>query len=612
MCGSVLGLRFVPRLLAPMTCAALVLGSGIAGAGGWQEMHETSDDVRLEVGADGVATVQHHLRYRIVAGHFKTFDLVGVDPRAEVASGAVVTPEKGGSEIAARVEPVAKAPGTLRIMIDEGKGIGRGTYVVDVKYRLDLVATRMLTRDGAMWKLAWTAPPAPEGHDGARVIFDVPAAPTEPRLAAAAESTTTLATVRRSTERDELELVRAHVPRGEAVTWAARIDPKAFPRVTSTELRPAPVAEIAPRSLLGTSVKRALVAAAFALVAGALAALLREKQKAVGAAAALRSARPRPLLPLPYGIGPFAYGIVSALALAALLWWSPVVGALLVALGMALAAHRAPSPIARPRGPGAWRPVSDPKALLPGTPAPLPTDALDIATTRARLVFGAIACGVIGAAWLLRGHVPQIAVSLPLASAVLVPIFVTGTRSQMVPTPIELAARVLRPARDALATTMDLSHIELGTIGRVVGKAGALDEVRLACAPRDRTPGFRAIELALATSPVGHGAVPEVFIRFDDGSPAAERIARLAIGAPVVVGRTPEERVVRLSPDEPTPKAAAALVAKLALSLEGRRATDRTDPPAPVRWKGVERRGVRPVPRTGARPTSSCPPVVLV
>src|SRR4051794_8767350 len=41
----------------------------------------TSYDVRLEVGPDESRTVQHHLRYRIIAGHFKTFDLVGIDPR---------------------------------------------------------------------------------------------------------------------------------------------------------------------------------------------------------------------------------------------------------------------------------------------------------------------------------------------------------------------------------------------------------------------------------------------------------------------------------------------------------------------------------------------------
>ncbi|MBX3209580.1 MAG: hypothetical protein KF764_31390 [Labilithrix sp.] len=595
------------RLLSIAFASVALAFAPHAGAGGWQEMHETSDDVRVEVGTDGLAIVQHHLRYRIVAGHFKTLELAGVDPRGELLPDVVLTRAQrgaegtGGVEIPARVEVAPNAPGTIRVVIDEGKGLGRGAYVVDVKYRLDLVATKMLTRDGAMWKLAWAAPPAPEGHDGARVIFDLPAAPTEPRLAAAAESTTTLATLRRSVERDELELVRAHVPRGEVVTWAARIDPKAFPRVTSPELRPAATGPVEAPSMLGSNLKRALVACGFAALAGVLAALLREKQKAVRAAAALRGAKARPLVPMPWHTGPFAYGIAVALALATLLWWNATAGALLVALAMALAAHRAPAPVARPRGPGAWRSVSDPRALLPGRPSPLPTDALDVATTRARLVLLAIACAVIATSWLLRARVPQIAIALPLASAALLPIFVTGTRAELVPTPTELAARLLRPTRDALASMLDLAHVEVGTIGRVVGPTGdarssaslgALDEIRLVCAPRDRTPGLRAIELALATCPSGHGAVPEVFVRFDDGSAAAERIARVASGTPVVPGRTPEERVVRLSPDEATPRATAALVAKLVLSLEGRRVTDRPNPPARVAWKGKERRGL--------------------
>lgn len=589
-CKRVLDRRFA-RSLVTLTCGVLMLLPAAAGASGWQEMHETSDDVRVEVNTNAIATVQHHLRYRIVAGQFKSFELVGIDPRAEVFPEAVLTAEKGGAEVAARVEPVSKAPGTIRITIDEGKGLGRGVYVVDVRYRLDLVATKMLTRDGAMWKLAWTAPPASEGHDGARVIFDLPAAPTEPRLAATADSTTTLATVRRTAGRDELELLRAHVPRGEAATWAARIDPKAFPGVTSPELRPPPVPQITSSSLIGSNVQSVLVALGFALFAGALATLLREKQRAVRAAAALRSARARPVLPLPFGLGPFAYGIAVALSLAMLLWWSPLIGAMLVVLAMALSTHRAPETITHPRRSGAWRPMSDSKALLSGPPPPLPTDAFDIATTRARLSFGVVACSVAASAWLLHPIVPRISIALPLVSAALVPIFVTGTRSQLAPTPTELAARWLRPVRDALAATMDLSHVDLGTIGRVVTSAGAVDEVRLVCAPRDRTPGLRAIELALANGPVGHGAVPEVFIRFDDGSSAAERVARLVTGAPVVAGRTPEERVVRIVPDEPNAAAAAALVSRLALALEGRRARDRAGSPAPCRWKGIERRG---------------------
>ena len=164
------------RVWIPGLVLAASVAAPAAHAGGWQEMHETSDDVRLEVATDGVATVAHRLRLRVVAGHFKTIELAGIDAHAQVEPQAVVTAEKGGAEMPARVEADPKLPSTLRIFIDEGKGLGRGIYLVDVKYRLDLVATKVLTRDGAMWKLGWTAPPAPEGHDGARVVC-VSAAP---------------------------------------------------------------------------------------------------------------------------------------------------------------------------------------------------------------------------------------------------------------------------------------------------------------------------------------------------------------------------------------------------------------------------------------------------
>ncbi len=601
------------RPFALFIAPAIAMLAVHADAAGWQEMHETSDDVKIELQPDGQAEVQHHLRYRIVAGHFKSFDLVGVDPRAIVVAETVFTPEKiggpGSSEIPARVEAVAKTPGTLRVMIDEGKGLGRGSYVVDVKYKLDLVATKMLTRDGAMWKLAWTAPPAPEGHDGARVTFDVPSAPTEPRLAGASESSTTLATLRRSTKRDELELVRAHVPRGEAVTWTARVDPKAFPRVVSPELRPPPALEVGPPSFLSSNLSRILAVAGLALLAGLFAALLRDKQKAFHAAARAREATAAPLVPLGRAepMRPFAYGVSAALALATLLWWNPMVGALLVAFAMALASHRGTTPVAGPRKRGAWRPLPSVRALLPSRTSPLPTDAFDLATLRGRVAFATIA-GLVGAAvWILRARVPQIAIALPLASAALIPIFVTGTRAQLRPSATDLAARILRPTRDELATMVDLSHVELTTIGRVVdapptgGGSLPVDEVRLSCVPRDRTPGLRAIDLALAPCRSGHDALPEVFVRFDQGSAAASRLARLAGTAAVVTGRTPDERVVRLSPEDPTPTAAAALVGRLLLGLEGRRATDsseknsedaptRSAPRGRARWKGPERR----------------------
>lgn len=597
-CGSVLppARRFALALVlagVPAALASLALGFvPEARAAGWQEAHQTSDDVRVSVAQDGTATVVHRLRYRVVAGRFKSFDFAGIDPRAEIVPQTVALPEKG-SEIGAKVEPNGKAPGSVRIVLDDPKGIGRGGYTIDLTYKLDLVATKMLARDGAMWRLAWSAPPSTEGHDGARVVFELPPSPTEPRLASPEQAATTVATFRRMPEKDELELVRAHVPRGEAVVWSARVDPKAFPLVTAPELRPSPVAIVA-----GDTPNRApaaLVACGFAVLAGLLAFALRTKQAAVAQACAAARSNARPLLPVPGGAAPFVYGATTTTALAALLWANPTVGALLVVLAMAVAAHRAPAVIERPRGPGRWKAVSDEDVLLAQKRPSGPGDLFDVGTTKGLLVALALLAAVVGATVLLATRVAGAVLAIPLCSMVLVPLFVTGTRAQLPPKPSDLSSRFLRTTRDRLARLVDLTHLELACVARFGEGTQTFDEVRLTCAPADRIPGLRTIELALAAvAPGGNTAVPEILVRFDDASAAAEKIARIAPGVAVVPGRAPEEKVLRLSPRVPTPAFAARLLARLSEELEGRRASDRTassEPSRPARpWKGKERR----------------------
>ncbi|MBS2020497.1 MAG: hypothetical protein JST00_47010 [Deltaproteobacteria bacterium] len=563
--------RLAPFLLVSL--AALP-----AQAGGWQEVHQTSDDVRITVGPDGVAVVQHHLRYRIVAGKFKAFEFAGIDEHAELVGESAVTNEKGGGEIPARIEPNPKAPGSIRIAVDDPpKGLTRGTYTVDVRYRIDLVATKMLVRDGAMWRVAWKAPPSPEGMDGARVVFELPSAPTEPRLASPELAATTLSTIHRETDRDELELVRAHVPRGEAVTWAARVDPKAFPRVVTPELRP-PTAAVAPPPV-AKHVPIALLASGLALLAGILALVLRAKQTSVARASEAASMQARPLVPVPWGLGPFAYGASVTGALALLLWSTPIWGAVLVVVAMALGAHREPAARPRPRGPGRWMPIADGEVLVK-KPAPTqPGDALDASTRKGALVALLVAAALGGIAFALRTRVPGIVVAVPLAGAALVPVFTTGLRAQLPRSPAELAARMLAPARDTLGRLLDLGHVDIRCLARFRERtpvpAKDFDEVRLACTPADRIPGLRTIELAVASPPGARVAFPEVLVRFDDGSAAAAKIAQMLPGVRIVPGRTPEEKVLRLAPRVPTPAGAARLLARLTLDLEGRRRTDR-------------------------------------
>ena len=231
-------------------------------------------------------------------------------------------------------------------------------------------------------------------------------------------------------------------------------------------------------------------------------------------------------------------------------------------------------------------------------------DELDLRTGVGRSVAIAIAIAVAGAAWLLAARAPGSFVALPLTALALVPVFCTGSRAQLPAEPRELASGVLRPIRDRLARLVDLAHVEMRVAARFInGSNEAFDEVRLVCAPTDRTPGLRAIELALAMAAPGlSGAVPQVLVRFDDGSPVAARIEALCalLGARVMTGRAADERVARIVPREPTAAAASVVLATLLAELEGRRREDRTpaSQPAPA-YRGKERRGRLPARRPG-------------
>lgn len=301
------------------------------------------------------------------------------------------------------------------------------------------------------------------------------------------------------------------------------------------------------------------------------------------------------LLPLRWGVGPFVYGALTAGALSSLLWGTPVCGAVLVVVAMAVAAHRSPSGTPRPRGPGRWQPIADADVLVKRALPPAPGDALDICTRRGKLTALATVLVLAVLAFALRTRVAGVALAIPLTAAALVPLFLTGTRAQLPLGPGELAARILAPARDMLGRLVDLTHVDVRCMARFGEGSSSYDEVRLTCSPNDRIPGLRTIELALAGAlPGAPAALPEVLVRFDDASPAAVKIAQLAPGIRVVPGRSPEEKVLRLSPRVPTPSGAARLLARLSTDLEGKRASDRVPPGSPPpktrRFAGIERR----------------------
>jgi hypothetical protein len=598
--GAVLG------LLCASACVSAPARAAGSGPAKWTEWHVTGDDVSITVDRAGMARVEHALRYRVVMGPMRGLDLTGIEKEARLGPDATITAEDG-REVAASVEP--KGDAGLHVTVADAKGLKRGTYTFRLHYDVDLVAARELARDGAMWKLAWRSPVAAEGYDAARVLVSVPAAQTEPRrVRTGAEPEASgggdgdddrgredgvIATLHRTPERDELELVRPHVTRGEAPLWAARLDPKAFPDVRAPEMRPAPPAAPAPPNRLREA-SWAVGLAAIALLFGAL---VRAKMRAFAAACAGAKVIPAPLVSVSPNAAGLGAGLAAAggLALQALAW--PTAGGALIAVAMLMGVSRTPVAKRAPRGPGRWVALRSDDAFAREVIPTCLASALDLGTRAGKIAVALASIGAAAAAVLLRTVAPEAPYLVALDALALVPLFATGRAAQLPPDPARAPAPALRAAMRALN-----AHDRKGG-AKGGGKGGALtivpwarvpigaeraDELRLLVVPRASLPGLAGIELGVAWRRTATAWAPsfEVLVRAHDGSDAAARLAALAPFARPLTGRKPEEKVVVLTPRVPGRAAAVALVLRVARELVDRRLMAE----ATGAWKGTERR----------------------
>jgi hypothetical protein len=558
---------FVRGALALAVALVALLVSGRAFA--WQEAHQIGDDVRVQVDAAGVARVEHRIRWHVVRGPLKSIDLVSVEPGVTLEPDVPIAAEDGRALLA---HAARRDDRTVRITIDEPRALMRGNFTFDVRWRADLVATRVLARDGAMWRLAWQSPVATDGFDAARTVLEFPSAPDAPQPIVAdtgAVDDGAVATVRREAGRDVLELVRPHVARGEAPVWTVRLDPRALAQVVDPRLRPSSDgrAPAEPDRVRETSLAVGL--GALALLFGLV---VMRKDRAFAAACAARGATPRGLLPLPAGARAALAGVALsggvALELAGHASW----GAVCVAVATLAAAAGTPESRAAARGPGRWLALR-PEDAFADTPAAWTPDAL------AALV---LVVAVGGAGLVLRRFDAAAPWLAALDGVAVLPLIVTGRTSQLPPQGARSSAPWLARAFRALRAVREL---RVSPWARVPLESDVPDELRLLVLPRAAMPGVLGIELGLAWSatPVGWASSPELLARVLDGSAAAAKLARALPSSRALPGRRPDERVVRLLPRAPTRASAVALARELAGCLTDRRVTDGP-------WRGTERR----------------------
>jgi hypothetical protein len=557
------------RHLATVLALAFSLLVALPARAGWVETRPTAHAAVVDLERNGTATVTQELGIRLRGGPLSELSLSGVDGDAEPLPDATVICTDDAKFGTVPLSVSRQPDGSLKLTVERERGLRTGSYVFRFSYRSDLLKRELIRRVGSHVELRWVGPRLDDGLDSARVTFRIPeasAAPLLPSPGASGGAVNELdelggvfvGNLRRAPGKDELEIVRPHVARGEPALWRVWVADSAF-----DAFNVAPSAKAAPTLLttreLGESPRERLAWLGGALAAGlAFGALLFGKWRVFQAAAGVRGAEPRALVPLASGVRAALGGVLLALAvIAGGRWDQPTCVGVLLLGAMACAVLHAKPGRAQPRGPGQWLPLSEKDAFQRDETA-LPGRYLDGTSLRGALVLGGLLALAVALHFLERRSSPYRAVELLLGSSVLLPVFLTGRARELpLPTgsdPEGVLRRVLAGLRRRALRAVPLARLPHG--------GSVPDELRLLVQPRGARPGLMALEIGTdhALGLGGIVAEPYVLLRVREDSPCAAALpAQLSFQR----GRKPDERVAVLRPKLPTVAETLALVSEL-------------------------------------------------
>ncbi len=555
------------RLLLWVLAVSILVSPGLAHA--WVETQVTSDVATVDISEDGRALVRHELLLRVRGGPLFSYEIDGVDSDAEPIADAIIEKrDAAGARSAPRTLLLHRGDdGSLLLEVEGETGIRHGTYAVRFGYRTDLKGRGYLQPSGSLVTLRWVSPRFSNGVDSMKVIMRMPSGDVRPRLPGAASEGTPvsldeasggvfMASVRRSAEKDEVELVRPHVASGEPVVWRVQTSGRAF------GVKPDEVAQrrdrvFTARAESTTARRNALSLLLAAGLAVSLAMLVWLKARVLERQARSLGGAIRGVLPGPVGWRAVAAG--TLLAAGVLTLWRTVhlVAAVgFVVLAMLLAAHRTTSVGPTPRGPGRWLPLHADEAF---SGVRLPGRCLLGATIPGALTFGLAVAGLFVAQRVCLGGGTEAMLTAICAAATLVPVFFTRSSAWGSAWVLGDAPRWLGWLSRRLGAT---ETIRVSPWARVPDAEEAPDELRLRVMPRFPLPGLVSMEVALQ-APAGL-VEPCVLVRVREGSDA-HRV--LSSRVSWVRGRRPGEKVAVVHPKLPTRAMALALTQRLVAEL---------------------------------------------
>lgn len=527
----------------------------------------------IDVESNGAAVVAHEILLRVRGGPFKGLSIVGVDPDALPLPAASLASAMSGRAAGPEIPLVAMVEnGDLQLTVEGANRVGAGHYVLKFSYQTQLLGRGLIEAQGGAAALRWVGPRFNDGIDSMRVVFRLPhgaqppqvpdADPAGGQLGIVAEyDGVFLSDYRRADDKDELEVVRPHVAKGEPVVWRVQFDGAALGLTAGVVADPGSEAKLSQPAIVAPRPRLRLGDLWLIVVSGlSYGLLVFYKSRSVLRATGRIGATARPLVPWNCSIRSIAAALSMSLASGVLLLsaW-PLLSAPLLVMAMALATELAPTSGGPRRGPGSWRDLGAKQAFA-GQWAPFqPGRWLDVGTWLGCTVFTAAIVGLSALAVKQFNLAAPRGVTLAIEILTLFPLFFTGRAADLPAPGVVRAKPLLRGLYRRLRREVGL-HVTV--LGRFPQGSDEPDELRLLVMPHKPLLGLNAIEVACEfhTTPFGPRGALVVLVRVSEGSPGYEALTQCSTWSR---GRTPGERAAVLRPRVPTVGNAQALLCQL-------------------------------------------------
>lgn len=215
-------MRVPPTLLALCLLAALALCA--PGAFAWTEARPSGLSTEVAVDRDGGATVTLRMRWRVLAGRLRTFDLTELPPDLTLVEATGTDPQGAPVTVTTR----APGPGRLEVTLGDGEGLRRGVVNLVLRYTTSLRAQGQLRREGSDALLEFSTLPWERGLEATELRFVIPSSVRRARWASE-ETPGVEAETQSELGRDLVHATRRHLAPGARWTGRVAADPALFP-----------------------------------------------------------------------------------------------------------------------------------------------------------------------------------------------------------------------------------------------------------------------------------------------------------------------------------------------------------------------------------------------